>query len=152
MYVRTQLLKIPEGTLAYVTEESEDDDSDGDDSDNDDTDGGDDAGIQNAQTVDPRPLVPKQHRFRVGDTLHFAREFFEGDVDVGGLESDPRVRLGVVTELDRERPPTTKKGANRGRYLYTIEFENGRETAEVDRLPLDRDPDVTFVREMPDGG
>ena len=152
MYVRTQLLKIPEGTLAYVTEESEDDDSDGDDSDNDDTDGGDDAGIQNAQTVDPRPLVPKQHRFRVGDTLHFAREFFEGDVDVGGLESDPRVRLGVVTELDRERPPSKKKGANRGRYLYTIEFENGLETAEVDRLPLDRDPDVTFVREMPVGG
>ena len=71
---------------------------------------------------------------------------------MGGLESDPRVRLGVVTELDRERPPTTKKGANRGRYLYTIEFENGRGTAEIDRLPLDRDPDVTFVREMPVGG
>ena len=152
MYVRTQLLKVPEGTLAYVTESEDDGDEDDADSGDDDTDGGDDAGIQNAQTVDPRPLVPKQHRFRVGDTLHFAREFFEGDVDVGGLESDPRVRLGVVTELDRERPPTTKKGANRGRYLYTIEFENGRETAEVDRLPLDRDPDVTFVREMPDGG
>ena len=48
MYVRTQLLKIPEGTLAYVTEESGDDDGDGDDSDDDDTDGGNDAGIQNA--------------------------------------------------------------------------------------------------------
>ena len=61
MYVRTQLLKIPEGTLAYVTEESEDDDGDGDDSDDDDADGGDDAGIQNAQTVDPRPLVPEKN-------------------------------------------------------------------------------------------
>ena len=88
----------------------------------------------------------------MGDTLHFSQAFFEGDVDVGGLEDDPRVRLGVVTELDRERPPSKKKHANRGQYLYTIEFENGRETEEVDGLPLDRDPDVTFVREMPIGG
>ena len=152
MYVRTQLLKIPEGTLAYVTEESEDDDGDGDDSDDDDTDGNDDAVIQNAQTVDPRPLVPKKHRYRMGETPHFSQAFFEGDVDVGGLESDPRIRLGVVTELDRERPPSKQKGANRGRYLYTIEFENGQETEEVDALPLDRDPEVTFVREMPGDG
>jgi hypothetical protein len=152
MYVITQLLKVPEETLAYVTESEDDDDESDADSGDDAPDGANDGGIQNAQTVDPRPLVPKQHRFRVGDTLHFAREFFEGGVDVGGLESDPRVRLGVVTKLDRERPSSRRKGANRGRYLYTIEFENGRETEEVDRLPLDRDPDVTFVREMPVGG
>ena len=76
MYVRTQLLKIPEGALAYVTEESEDDDGDGDDSDDGATDGGDDAGIQNAQTADPRPLVPKKRRYRMGDTLHFSEGFF----------------------------------------------------------------------------
>ena len=71
---------------------------------------------------------------------------------IGGLENAPRVRLGVVTELDRERPPSRRKGSNRGRYLYTIAFENGQATKDVDRLPLDQDPDVTFVREMPGDG
>ena len=136
--------------MAYVTEESDDDDSDGDDSDDDDTDDGDDAGIQNAQTVDPRPLVPKKHRYRMGDTLHFSEAFFVGVV--GGLEANPRVRLGVVTALERERPPSRRKGSNQERYLYTVEFENGQSTQEVDRLPLDRDPDVSFVREMLDDG
>lgn len=148
MYVRTQLLKVPEGTLAYVTE-SESDDDEGDAESGDDAPDGGDGGIQNAHTVHPRPLVPKKHRYRMGDTLHFAQAFFEGDVDVGGLEANPRVRLGVVTELDRERPPSRRKGANQGRYLYSIAFEDGQVTQEVDRLPLDRDPDVTFVREMP---
>ena len=71
---------------------------------------------------------------------------------MGGLEANPRVRLGVVTELVRERPPSRRKGSNQGRYLHTIEFEDGQATQEVDRLPLDRDPDVTFVREMPGDG
>jgi hypothetical protein len=94
----------------------------------------------------------KKHRYRMGGTLHFAQSCFEGNVIIGGLENAPRVRLGVVTELDRERPPSRRKGSNRGRYLYTIAFENGQATKDVDRLPLDQDPDVTFVREMPGDG
>lgn len=150
MWIRTQLLSVPESTLDNITDDESDEEKD--DDDNNDDAGNDDAGdtYQDARTVDPRPLVPKAHRYRIGDTLFFAKEFFLGDdIVIGGLEKNPRERLGVVTELDRERPDKKKKGYNRGRYLYTIAFENGRVKRTVDRLPLDRDPDVSFVREMP---
>ena len=148
-FIRTQLLYVPESTLDYVSSDDEDDEDDEDGGDG--GDGGDEedgAVAQNARSVDPRPLVAKKHRYRKGDTLHFDRKFFEGDdVVVGGLERTPRTRLGVVVATARER---SAQYTNRGRYLYTIAFENGRTSLNVDRLPLDRDPDVTFVREMGD--
>ena len=94
--------------------------------------------------MDPRPLVPGDWRFKVGDVLLFRRDFINAQPGgLNGLEAPQmrRDRSGIIRTRTRERP----RGANRGQYLYTVLFNDP--ATVVPRLPLDNDVDATFLAE-----
>ena len=127
-YDRTNVLKVPEATLEFVDDESEEEEDEDPDEPDDEPE----------LPPDPRPNNPAGHRYKIGDKLQFDEGWFEGVL--GGLENNPVDRIGTVERTYRET-------RGQRRYLYAIRFQP--EGTLVDRLPradIDTDDEVHYVQ------
>ena len=107
--------------------------------------------LNNASSNDPRPPAAGSWRYKVRDVLLFKRPYFNSAPgSLGGLENDQKERTGKVHARTRERT----RGANRGAFLYTVDFDDpptkvARLFAHADsnEAGVDDDPLVTLVAE-----
>ena len=122
---RTQLLPVPEETLQYVSEESDEPDE---------TDEPDEGPEDDSVPTEPRPLQSNDYRYKKNDRLLFKAAWF-ADGDFPSLAA-PIVRDRVGTVSDRR-----KRGGLR---TYTIDFA-GEGKLTFARTEIDEDEDVEFA-------
>ena len=131
MWSRNQILPIPEETLQLIETDDDDDDSTDDDEDDD--------------PVEQRPRVNQnQARYKVGDRLHFAANYFAVGAFPRLTPPIVRDRVGTITQA----PAAAAQFAVGRRLYYTIRFDG---EASI-RLPrngqdgVDNDDNATFTQ------
>ena len=120
---RTQLLPVPEETLQYVSEESDEEE------DEEEDEGPEDDSVP----AEPRPLQSNDYRYKKGDKLLFQAAFF-ADGNFPDL-TPPIVRDRVGTITDRRK--------RRGLKTYTVQFPEAR--VVFARTEVDEDDDVEYA-------
>lgn len=137
-YSREQLLgPLPPETFDNLTDDNSDDD---DDEDND----GAIAADADADDVDPSPRVaPNRARYRIGDRLQFAANYFAVGQFAGLTPPIVRGRVGSITQA----PDRAKLFDVGYRVYYKIRFDGERSNDLPRNTPdgIDNDTDVTYI-------